>query len=156
MPWLVVLESSHYAPKDGNDAIQEILIANDADQALAYIDKEHLYDYFADEDHSDKEEESGYFSPTKEWWDANPSKRDEAVSLGLEIVEYSHDITPSVRGTGDALTRWLQSNTWKDVEDAYYGVTQFTWQRQQSISDEDAATLLRLSLAKDIRGWKAK
>jgi hypothetical protein len=149
MPLLVILQSTHYAAKDSNDAIQEILIANSPEQALVWIDKECLYDYFKDgEDKSEEDGGSGYFSPSDDWWEQNPTKRAEAEQHDLTVDEYG-----SVQGVGENLTRWLQSNSWKDADDAYYGETHYDWSKQKTISEEDAFTLLRLELAKDIRGW---
>jgi hypothetical protein len=147
MPLLVVVDSIHYSPKDSETATKELLIVRDLDQALGYIDQEHLLGYFKDGD--DQDEDSGYYSPSDEWWEQNPTKRAEAEALGLEISEYG-----SVSGTGENLTRWLSSNDWKDADDAYYGVTHYDWSKRQEISDDDVATLLRLGLAKDIREWK--
>lgn len=150
MPLLVVLDCIHYSPKDSETATKELLIATDLDQAVGYIDKEHLLDYFADGDDDDEEDGgSGYYSPDEEWWEKNPTKKAEAEALGLEISEYG-----SVQGTGENMTRWLSSNDWKDADDAHYGVTHFDWSKRQEITAEDAATLLRLGLAKDIREWK--
>lgn len=146
MPLLVRLYSIHYSPKDSKKATQCLLIANDFDQALQYIDKEYLFDYF--QSHEDSDETS--HSLNEEWWEKNPDKQAEAETLGLKIEEYGYIV-----GSGENITRFLSSNDWKDADDAYYGVTHYDWSERFEISNEDVTTLLRLKLVEDIREWKS-
>lgn len=138
---LVEVRFAHYAPKDSEEGIKELILATNLEQAVAYIDNEHMFGHL-----KDCEEDIGYASLDDDFWEQNPSKKQEAEALGLEVNEYG-----SVEGPSHVITKWLQRTTWEEVSEAYYGVTQWDWSKHQEISDEDAAVLLKLGIAKDVR-----
>lgn len=147
MPLLVEVRFVHYSPKDSEEGIKEFILADSLEQAIGYIDDEHMFGALADEDGEVSQE--AYV--TEEWLKANQHRLDEAKALGLRVDEEYH----SVSGPSPAITRWHQGTTWKDAEDAYYGVTNWDWSRHRHISEEDAQVLVRLGIiGADIRNLK--
>lgn len=140
---LVELRFRHHSPKDSRAGVRELIIASSLDQAVEYIDLEHMG--LALEEMRAREDRHTYH-PVKGFWKANPAKHASTRDFGLEIGDYGE-----VEGTAYNLTRWLQSDSWMTVEDAYYGVTHWDWSRHFPVSLADAEVLLRLGLAKDIR-----
>jgi hypothetical protein len=149
MPLLVEVRFEHHAPKDSETGLKELVVANDLDQALSYIDKEHLLDYFAEAEEDNETEDVSSHYPTDEWWEKHPEKKAELAAFGLTVDEWG-----DVQGPEMAITRWLSATTWKDADDAFYGVTHWDWSNRQEISEADAEVLFRLGLAKDIRTWE--
>jgi len=145
---LVKLKIIHYAPKDSEEGIKEFLVVQDQEQLLKYIDSRHLFhrlrDYADDND-------TDCCCPETEWLKKNPGKLDEARQLGLK-VEGDDYIT--VEGPTHLLIKWYQGDTWREVSEAYYGVTHYDWSEQQEIDNETTDTLLRVGVANDIRNWK--
>ncbi len=135
---LVILRFTHYSPKDSESGIKELIIADSLDKIVAYIDREHLYGYLAEE-----VLEEGSFSQIDEWWKANPTKRAEALKAGLKIDEYG-DVTGDAR----VLTRWLEGTVWQEISDAHYGVTQWDWSESKEVSLANVAILSTLGLAR--------
>lgn len=141
---LIHLRFTHYSPKDSEDGLKELLLAESVEQALPYIDKEYLYDHL-----KDAEDDEAYHSVDDDWWEQHPGRKEEAVAMGLTVNEYG-----SVEGPAHVMTRWWRGNSWKEASDAYYGVTHYDWDIAKPVTDEEAAVLLKLGLAKDIRNWK--
>jgi len=144
--FLVEVGFMHYGPKSQEDGIKELIITGSMEQAVAYIDKEYLFNNLENYVGPDPEAEGEYFSPCNAWWDKNPHKKDEALNRGLTLSGYG-----DVQGSYKEICLWWEGDDWKDPEDCYYGVTQYSWRNYQEISEEDAAVLIRLGLAKDIR-----
>lgn len=142
---LIELRCTHYSPKDLAEAIKEFLIADSIEQALPYIDRVHLFGNLADME-ADGETTTVY--PNDEFFEKRPDAREEAKTLGLEVNEHE------VEGPAHLITKWWRGTTWKDVEDAYYGVTHYEWGKHQEITAEQASVLTALGVAKDIRHWE--
>jgi hypothetical protein len=132
---LVPISFIHYGPKDSEEGIKEYILVNSIEEAVNYIKEKHC-SYLLDED------DTGMFSTTEDWWDKHPEKRQQALDAGLTIDEFGY-----VEGNAKALTLWLEGNDWKDVEDAHYGVTHWSWAGSKPIRDDQAATLIMLQLA---------
>jgi hypothetical protein len=139
--FLVAIRFTHYAPKDSEEGIKEYVISDSFEKVLEYIEKTY-YGVFGEED------DEGSVCPSKEWWDAHPDAKREADQLGFKVDEYGFGL-----GLGDVvgpyrdIVIWWGGNDFGDVEDAYYGVTQYHWETQR-ISSENAATLVGLGIAK--------
>lgn len=143
---LIDLRFTHHSPKDSETGTKELLIAESIEQALPYIDSEHLRDYLKESKH---DEDNGYHSVSDEWWEQNPGRKEEAEAMDLTVGEHG-----DVEGPAHLLTLWWQGTTWKDTDDAFYGVTHHEWSIQKPLAEEETTVLLRLGLAKDIRNWK--
>jgi hypothetical protein len=137
---LVTLSFTHYSPKDSKWGILELLLANYLEQAIRYIDKEHLHGFLFKESEEDEEIS---FSETQSWWNENSQKRESLASFGLTVDEYG-----TVEGNCKTITRWLNSTEWKDTDDAYYGAIHYFWDDYTEISQADADVLIRLGLVK--------
>jgi hypothetical protein len=137
---LVQIKFKHYAPKDSEEGTKEWIVCDSEDEALDYINEEHLYGVF------NEEPEEASFYPTAEWCRENPTKSAEALSMGLRVDEWNTWFGPN-----HAITKWLRGTWWQEVTDAYYGVTKYDWSNQQEISEEDVKVLVRLAFVKDIR-----
>lgn len=142
---LVQVGFMHYSQKDSEQGVKEIVIANNLQQAIDYINKEHMFGGLKDvKDDGDQ----GSYSPPMGFWQANPEKKEQARAMGLTVGKHG-----DVEGDSHTLTMWHQGNDWQEPTDCYYGVTHWFWNAHQEITGEDAATLLRLGLAKDIRNF---
>jgi len=152
---LVELGFVHYSPKDSEQGVKELIVCRDLAQAVEYIDQEHMFDALHDAK-NDHDNQAGYrdegsHSLGENWFEQNQAKKIEAEALGLKVETDEFD--DSVEGPSYLITTWLRSTAWTGADDAYYGVTHWDWSKSQPIADEDVAVLLRLGLAKDIRGF---
>lgn len=147
--FLVKLKLFHYAPKDGEEGIKEFLIADDQEKLVKYIDKVHFAGSLKDAE-EDGDEDECYVD--KGLHKSRLLRLEEAKSLGLKVEK--NIIGANVSGLKHLLIKWYQGNSWEEVTDAYYGVSQYEWDEQQEITEEQAQVLLQLGVAKDIRDWK--
>jgi hypothetical protein len=136
---------THYAPKDRQSATAAYVLADSEEQVMDYIDRTFQYGRWKDGTDDDKGSEC--IDPTAAWWKANPDAKDRAASLGLTIDNFK-----SVTGPYRALVLWWRGDFDEDFADAYYGITQHAWDAGAEVSEEDAAVLVRLGVAVDIRG----
>ncbi len=144
MPLLIELLVTHHAAKSSKTATAAWLIADGPDASARYIDVVYLHGELSAA-YSDR---AGECCPTAEWWQDHPEKKAEAIAAGLTIGEFG-----DVLGPGRALSLWWGGTTWQEIDAdvAYYGVSQYDWSRCREIDDADAAVLLRLGVAVDIR-----
>mgnify|MGYP003622045421 CR=1 FL=1 len=136
---LYTLKFTHYSPKDGKTGILGYFLVDDFEKFWKYLDKECFYDSF--KDYEDDGDEGSYY-PDDEWKEEHPQKMQEAKDLGLNIGEYGE-----ISGPKQTMIRWFEGNGFEDVEDAYYGVTQYDWSEKRSIDDEHVELLIQLGVA---------
>jgi hypothetical protein len=136
---LVALKFVHYAPKGSQEGILEYLLADTLESALEYIYKEYRIDGI-------DPNQTGHFFPNDDWWKSHPTKRQEAIDLGLTV-----DRIAAVDGPEDVFTKWFEGNDWQEPSDLHYGVTHYSWGERQEISAADAAVLSKLGIAKTVK-----
>jgi hypothetical protein len=78
MPLLVTVGFVHYSPKDSEEGIKELIIANNIDEAINYIDAKYLGDELADlKDAESPQPPEGYEGLRKKDEDENEDCEDE-------------------------------------------------------------------------------
>lgn len=129
------IQMRHCAPKDCKESILLYVLADSDAQVLARLDdrKTH-YTWGGWKEKSEEPDDDG-----------NPPEP-------IEI----YDDKWNVIGTETCIERMLRlrgefNDPDASYEDAYYGVTHYGWSEGVEISDEDAATLIRLGIAEDWR-----
>lgn len=116
------IKFDHVAPKDHKEGTETFALADDEATIFERVDKEYNYDSWSEDD------------------DEHVIYDDDYQEIGTET---RRERVMRLRGQiGD------EDN---DYSDAYYGITDWGWDEGVEISDEDAATLLRLGLAMDWR-----
>ena len=118
---------THYAPKDSHEAIQCVIRAPSEDAVFAYLNALTYGLWDDDEDAKDVE-----------WSPADPLTDEEtarATALGLEIVieEWGTTLT----GRLPAMVRFRRGDDFREVEDAYYGCTQYRWEAIPAEAEDD-------------------
>ena len=119
----------HCSPKDSVEVTKLYVLADDEASILAHLDDPKAsYTYGAWKERSDEAE--GPF----------------------EIYDASYNVI----GTETYLERMMRlrgefNDEDANYDDAYYGITHLGWDEGTPISEEDAATLIRLNLAADWR-----
>jgi hypothetical protein len=149
MNLLVEFRFKHYAPRDSEEGTKEFIIASNLEQAIAYFDCEHLGWLRDMQEDGDK----GSFCPDCFWLEQNRDKLQTAPQFALVVEDDGDDDIVLVRGLAYNLTLWLNGTTWKAADNLYYGFTHWDWSNQKEITDQEAETLIRLNIAKDIRKW---
>lgn len=142
MTMLINLKFIHYSPKDSEDGIKEFIVTDSLQSAIKYIDKKHLYGALKDYE----EDEECEFFPDVDWVKKNKHRKQEAKDMGISIDEYNHHT-----GSSKALTLFLNGTFWKEVSDAYYGVTHYDWSEFKDVTEDEIATLSKFFPVKDIR-----
>jgi len=121
----------HCAPKDCVEVIKLYVIADNESEILEHIDAtDGKYTYGA--------------------WKDKSEDADEPFSI--------YDSDYNVIGTETYLEKMSRlrgefNDEDANYSDAYYGVTHYGWDEGVDISDDDANTLIRLSIAED---WRTK
>lgn len=131
----------HYSPKDSEQGVKEYVIANGDDEVIEYVSQTYR---FGDLLGYDEDETSIRYD--EEWLKRYPLKLAEANTLGFDIDTEYHYVT----GPNTHMIRWYEGEDFKDADNAYYGVIHYYWRDSIDISNEDAAVLVRLGLAKRI------
>lgn len=139
----------HYGPKDSKEGIEEYVIADDEELVVQHMIFAHILCWEDWEEDGDEMTFSTYATH----WDENPDALDRADALGLKVTigEWgSRKGKPTgVKGKTAAVARWLRADP-RVVEDVYYGRTVYAWDAGTPITDDDAATLVRLGIAKNL------
>lgn len=136
---LVTLRFKHYSPKDSESGIAELILCDNIDQAVEYIDKKHMFGRLADDDGELIELEVTEEMKSIDDFHIHAEKYLEMDDDGVSW------------GTAANITRLMRGDYWEEVEDAYYGVTQYDWREYRQILEDDANVLIRLGLVTDIR-----
>jgi len=130
---LYLVTCTHYAPKDSHEALQCVIRAPSEDAVFAYLN---TLTYGAWDYNEDAED--------VEWSPANPLTDEEtarATALGLEIVHEQWGTM--LAGRLPAMVRFCRSDEFQEVDDAYYGCTQYRW---EAIPAEAEDAMLRAVL----------
>lgn len=148
---LYKVEFSHYAPKDEQSGLVGWYVALSDAQVLGALEGSYsLYFYDEEEDEDDEPQVVDI------WREDDPRRQDveRAREMGLTVeVTWGAggDGTGfDIRGPRRLLTLWAREDI-TEVQDAYYGCTRVRWDAGTPISDEDAAHLVRLGVATDLR-----
>ena len=144
---LVKLAFVHYSPKDSEDGVKAFLIV-DSDDCLVPVASSRLIAYikenciFSLDDYA--EDEDGVYL-SSDWIASHPNAVDRAKEAGLK-VKTKYGLT-EVEGNKRDIILALQGNTAFEVEEAYYGVTQYDWSDLRQITDAEAEMLVNLGIA---------
>jgi hypothetical protein len=125
--------ATHYAPKGSWTGIDRIVSAPDD---AAVCDHINSFAYWIDEDLDEDQEDDGW-SPDAAMSD---SETERALSLGLTIEAEPWGVT--ITGPRRAMIMFHRGDHYRDVEDAYYGCTQYQWEEVVGEYDEATARLL--------------
>lgn len=144
---LVQIGFIHYGPKNSEEGIKELVIADSIEKVIKYIDKTYLKNrLFKDEDYNEETE----CSLPKENFDGKQEQLATADQFNVVIKDKGYSWL-DFSGTRKNLILFMRGNSWEEIEDAYYGITKWDWFNQQTISEEEATILLKLNLVKDLR-----
>ena len=135
----------HYAPKDSITATLCWLIAADEEAVIAHLIATEITGW----DYDDWNEEEGEIWVDDEYFEQNPGQRERAETLGLKVE--ADDYGADISGSNSALLRWKRGDFDEYFSDAHYGITNRFWDEGQPIDDADAAVLVRVGVAQDVR-----
>lgn len=136
---------THYGPKNSHESTEAFLIADDEEQVVAWVVRECYHGTWTDPAWASEED---LIDVSGGWWSENPDATARAVALGLTMTtEWGHE----VRGRRGALLRFWRGD-FEEPADLYYGVTLHGWKAGIEVTPDEVAVLVRLGVAKDIRG----
>lgn len=107
----------HYSQKDSVEGIKELLLANSEEEAFDHVDLKYTYGSWSDKD------ENGEYDP-EDFEQADESYKARMIRLGGEDNDDEHE-----------------------VEDLYYGATEWGWEFISDVTPEQQEFLLTNKLA---------
>ncbi len=116
MTQLYRIKFRHYSPKDSERGTKTLLMAEDLEQVMSWMDKHCFYGGMADRDEEDDDVE---VCPSDEWVENNAPRLLAAEAMGLKV---DREWGATVSGPWGKLFRWWGEDP-TEPQDCYYGFT---------------------------------
>jgi len=128
--YIYKIKCAHYAPKDTHESMCEYFIANNDQEVMDYIDKEYNFNSGKDL----PQEDFFYDDENEESYDEDALSDDDIYQECLE--KYRQKILKNCGNIGMDF----------DGDDAYYGITQWGWEKLSTVNEKEINILLELKL----------
>jgi hypothetical protein len=153
---LFELRFTHYAPKDSKEGTAAWLIAESVEDVIKYTAEKHHTqwldeDFGVDEEEDADEEYPPSINPSNDFWETHPEEvaRAEAMHLTVVMKDWGDRGPGEVQGTPQDLLLWWRGD-YREVAEAYYGDTLYSWTEPKPITDAEVTTLVTLGIAIDL------
>lgn len=127
---------THYAPKGHHEGVESIVCAPSEAAVFNHLDAV-TYGRWTEDQDEDAEDDEWSPSSEKPLSDADLAR---VADLGLSITTEPWGIT--LVGPRGAMVRFHRGDHYRDVEDAYYGATQYAWEEIAGEYDEATVRLV--------------
>lgn len=115
------IESTHYSPKDSHTAVDAFVLAPSEEAVARWLDAEKLYGGMSEPPEDGDNDPEATWSPA----DCSEEEKARAVALGL-TVSTAYGIV-DIEGPRWPMFLFCRGDHFQEVEDLYYGATQWAW-----------------------------
>jgi hypothetical protein len=144
---LYTIKFRYHSRRDWEDGIKEMVVSDNDEHFLAYVSEAYFYgDLYVQRWEDDAETEPELLAAFIE-----PAQRQDILARSIEEGTALLCDGDSLVGSKVDLVSFLRNNYWDDLF-AEDGDSQYDWSSAISLTHEEAATLFRLGIAKDLRG----
>ena len=119
--------TTHYAPKDSKTGLHSIVSSPSEDAFWEHVNSKFSLEYNDTEEDEEYDGEEEDAKPETEIKNPDADTLERAARFNVTVEPSWGDYYRLV-GKANDIIRTLRRNTFQEISDAYYGVTQFEWE----------------------------